>query len=188
MPVSDLTLPVSKRSPNALRRSFYFAALPTICLLVFWALGETGLIIFALAAPIFFTFYSGSKTHAQQAETDQSDGLAAAKEQLEICINDMLFSVKSDEHFALFSIEIDEANDIARRLGSSQLHEVQNRLQLRYAKCLRSKDVVFQSGPLHWTIASTPGKNLTLEVAIKQADRFQAVLDDPFFLKMIACI
>ena len=28
-------------------RSFYFAALPTICLLVYWALGETGLIIFA---------------------------------------------------------------------------------------------------------------------------------------------
>ena len=183
MPVSDLTLPVSKRLPNTLRRSFYFAALPTICLLVYWALGETGLIIFALTTPIFFAFYCGFKPHAQQAETGQADGLTAAQEQLETCINDMLFSARSDEQFALFCIEIDDAKDVARRLGSAQLHEIQNRLQLRYANCLRSKDVVFQSGPLHWTIAITPGKNLTLEVAIKHADRFQAVLDDPLFFE-----
>ena len=68
-------------------------------------------------------------------------------------------------------------------LAPRSFTRVQNRLQLRYANCLRSKDVVFQSGPLHWTIASTPGKNLTLEVAIKQADRFQAVLDDPLFFE-----
>ena len=98
MPVSDLTLPVSKRLPNTLRRSFYFAALPTICLLVYWALGETGLIIFALTAPIFFALYCGSKPYAQQAETGQADGLAAAQEQLETCINDMLFSARSVEH------------------------------------------------------------------------------------------
>ena len=78
MPVSDLTLPVSKRLPNTLRRSFYFAALPTICLLVLLGAWGNGIDHICADCTIFFAFYCGSKPHAQQAETGQADGLAAA--------------------------------------------------------------------------------------------------------------
>lgn len=182
MPVSDLTLPIVKRLPKRLRGSLLYALLPALSLCVYWLWGEVGLILCALGVPLILAFYSGSGESSKDIAIDGSGANSTSEGALETCVNDMLFAAKPNERFALFSIEIDDAQDVARRLGDAQLQDIQKRLQMRYASCLRSKDVVFQSGPLHWTIAITPGAKLNLEVAIKQASRFQEVLEDPLFI------
>jgi len=53
---------------------------------------------------------------------------------------------------------------------------------MRYASCLRSRDIVFRSGPLHWTIVIEPSPKLNLDVVIAQAKRLQAVAEEPLFI------
>lgn len=183
MPITGSDLQFSKRSSKKHRNTLFFAVLPALSLSIYWFSGESGLILFALCAPLFMVVFNAFQANSAADRRLEDDPSGTAKLQLETYVNDMLFLAKPNERLVLFNVEIDNALDVAQRLGSAQLHDVQKRLQMRYVSCLRSKDIVFQSGPLHWTIAISPGANLNLEVAINQAARLQEVLEDPLFIE-----
>ena len=181
MPATELPSPRLKRLPKVRRSSAFLIFLPALCLGIYWMFGEDGLIISTFAIPVIWAFYGGFEKTTPVTEARLRSNLDET--QLETHINDALFTAKPNEKIALFCLEIDGASDAAKRLGSASLDDIQQRLHMRYASCLRSNDIVYQSGALQWTIILMPGVHLDLEAAIQQARRLQEITDEPFFVQ-----
>ena len=179
MSATELSTHILRRIPKSLKSSALFALLPTLCLGMYWLFGEDGLIISAFAVPLIWAFYNGFEQTSSQIPKRTQPNIEDV--QLETHINDLLFDAKPNDRMALFCLEVDDAIDIAKRLGAASLDDVQQRLHMRFASCLRKNDIVYQSGVLQWTIALTPGPRLDLEAAIQQSNRLQEIMDEPFY-------
>lgn len=182
MPATELKLSLLKTMSRTTRRSLAVTLLPALCWSVYAMFGENGLIALALALPLLWALFGGFDQTVPAENTSKQAQQVEQADHLESRINDMLFAASQDARLALICLELDGAADISRRLGEASLHDIQDRLQMRYASCLRSRDIVFRSGPLHWTFVITPSAKLNLEVAIAQANRLQDIADEPLFV------
>jgi diguanylate cyclase len=182
MSATNLKFPFLNSMSRFARRSLAITLLPAGSWGIYQMFGENGLIAIAVALPLLWALFGGFEQTETLDDVSKEDQQIAQADQLENRINDMLFAAAPDARLALFCLELDSAADVTRRLGEAGLNSIQDRLQMRYASCLRNRDIVFRSGPLHWTIVATPSSKLNLEVAIAQANRLQNIADEPLFV------
>ena len=180
MPATDLRPTVRKRSPKIGKGTALFALLPALCLITYWMFGENGLIVITLGLPVLFVFYSGTYENDTQEKRDIPLPANVPDEQIEAKLTNILHSIMPDERLTPFCMEIDNAKNVARRLGDAQLRDIQNRITSRLSSNLRSVDTVCQSGPLQWILMTKPDRNSSLDAAIQQATRLQDAFEDPF--------
>lgn len=157
------------------------AFLPATCLAAYWMIGEGGLIAVALLLPLVWAVAGTFISSLAPARRDASP-LPQSPQQLNHRLARLMDSAAEQDHFALFALALDGADDFRTRFDASALRELQDQIRARLNSVLRTGDMVALSGPARFTIALAPGPRLDLEAAIQQASRLQDTLEEPLFL------
>lgn len=158
------------------------AFLPAICLGSYWILGEEGLMAAALGLPVAWAVLGGVTNAREPRATSMQSREPVRVAEIVPRLEDLFSTAAPEQRSAIFTIEIDEARQIAASIMPEQLHIIQEQLQERLNGQLRANDFVALTGPLQWLIALSAGERLDLEAAIQQSSRFQNVLDEPVFV------
>lgn len=169
------------------------AFLPALTLGAYWLVGEGGLIAVALGLPVLWSLFGSFQSSGEGGALKTPRGAPHDRDVLITRLTALFETAGRGDKIVLFRITVDDRDELRARFSKDALDTIKDRLHNRYTAILRSGDIVAHTGDLSWTVALAPGGSFDLEVAIQQASRLQAALDDPFFhgeerVYLTACI
>ena len=167
-----------------LRRPELMVFLPALTLAAFWLGGEEVLILTALAAPLIFTI-AGAFRFADPppaALPDALGGLALRPHLLALFDRSYRDMPITGAITACLVVQLDEAEELARRHGRAAQTEVLARTAERLCAALRSGDTVARLEGGGFAVALAPVRRLDLETVIQIAARLQSAVTVPVSL------
>lgn len=167
-----------------LRRPELMVFLPALTLAAFWLGGEEVLILTALGAPLVFTM-AGAFRFSDAASPPLPEvlgGLALRPQILALFDRAYRDAPVTGTTTACLVVQLDEAEDLARRHGRAAQTEVLARTAERLSAALRSGDTVARLEGGGFAIALSPVRRLDLETVVQVAARLQSAVAVPVSL------
>jgi diguanylate cyclase len=160
------------------------AFLPALSLGAFWVGGEELLLFAALAVPALVAASGGFTRLAGMGEppADQADGLpsrTAAVSRLDSLLRP---DRASPGTLAVFAVGLDDADDIAARLGPSGLDQILARIGARIVSSIRNSDLVADLGAGTFALVLSAPRSNDLETLLQLCARLQAAIAEPISL------
>ena len=160
------------------------AFLPALTLAAYWFGGESLLLVTAVLVPAFFAAagvlnlslarpvpFAGADggLPGRTSAVARADGLLAA-------------GGGGSPVFALFAVGIDDAEEIADRLGPEGSRQVMAQIGARLVSAVRSTDLVAQLTPSTFVIVMESARSADLEMLLQAAARLQDAVAEPLAL------
>ena len=167
-----------------LRRPELMVFLPALTLAAFWLGGEEVLILTALAAPLIFTIAGAFRftDPSPPGLPDALGGLALRPQILQVFDRAYRDVPMTGATTACLVVQLDEAEDLARRHGRAAQTEVLARTAERLCSALRSGDTVARLEGGGFAVALSPVRRLDLETVVQVAARLQSAAAVPVSL------
>ena len=167
-----------------LRRPELMVFLPALTLAAFWLGGEEVLILTALAAPLVFTIAGAFRftDPPPSGLPDALGGLALRPQILAVFDRAYREAPLTGTTTACLVVQLDEAEDLARRHGRAAQTEVLARTAERLSAALRSGDTVARLEGGGFAVALSPVRRLDLETVVQVAARLQSAVAVPVSL------
>lgn len=167
-----------------LRRPELMVFLPALTLAAFWLGGEEVLILTALAAPLVFTIAGAFRftDPPPSGLPDALGGLALRPQILAAFDRAYRDAPLTGTTTACLVVQLDEAEDLARRHGRAAQTEVLARTAERLSAALRSGDTVARLEGGGFAVALSPVRRLDLETVVQVAARLQSAVAVPVSL------
>ena len=159
------------------------AVVPTLCLGVFWAGGQTALIAMTLVFPLLYMLIILRRAGRAEA-VERSAVMGRLYKDAFDAIVDRHFTSARETGLksALFEIEIDDHRQLIERYGRSAADAIAETLRNRLRSIVRDSDALCQTADFRFAICLAPGQNLDLEACIQFASRVQAAIEQPVSL------
>jgi EAL domain-containing protein (putative c-di-GMP-specific phosphodiesterase class I)/GGDEF domain-containing protein len=159
------------------------AFLPAVTLAAYWLGGEAYLLLTAVLVPALFAaggFLNLSLGTAPPAvaEDDGLPGRTSAVARVE----GLLAASGARPAFAVLAVGIDDAGELADRLGPSGFREVVAQTGARLVSGLRSTDLVAQISPTSLAVVLASPRSSDLETLLQVAQRLQNAAGEPVAL------
>ena len=167
-----------------LRRPELMVFLPALTLAAFWLGGEEVLILTALGAPLAFTI-AGAFRFSDVTPPPLPEvlgGLALRPQILALFDRAYRDAPVTGTTTACLVVQLDEAEDLARRHGRAAQTEVLARTAERLSAALRSGDTVARLEGGGFAVALSPVRRLDLETVVQVAARLQSAVAVPVSL------
>ncbi|MEP2639519.1 MULTISPECIES: GGDEF domain-containing phosphodiesterase [Roseobacteraceae] len=162
-----------------LNRPAVLICLPAVSLGAFRIGGDLALIALAVAVPFVYLLTAGTRSWGAKPLGALESGLLERRI-FEAKVADNFKKVRGTSlHTALFTIELDEADQFADRFGQAAADAITCRAGERIFGALRATDAVAKTGDYNFTACLQPVKQLDLELCIQLAGRLQAALEEP---------
>jgi diguanylate cyclase (GGDEF)-like protein len=157
------------------------AFLPALVLGAYWSAGEGALVVVALGVPLLVLLAGGFERLSghSDGQIDGVTGLPLA-EALEARLEEALTMANTrGVKTALFLLQVEDFEDLHKRLGTSAGERVLEHCAARLRSVLREGDDLSWMGEGTFGIALRAVPNLDLETGIQLATRLQAAAEEP---------
>lgn len=154
------------------------AFVPALCLAAFWFGGEVPLMIVAVLMPLIYILSGG----IERANNPAGDSVSSFFDRsvFDGVVDDIYQKSKgTGRHSAIFVIEIDDFDNLAKRHGPAAADTIVRSTGDRLATALRGGDQIGLLGGGRFAICTTPVRQLDLETCIQMASRLQTSVEDP---------
>jgi diguanylate cyclase (GGDEF)-like protein len=162
-------------------RPAVLACVPAVCLAVFWAAGQTGLIGLAIVFPLIYLLLGSSATQPGELvqQRDPITGLFH-RSAFDRFVTDAFERASLQVmHSATIAVEVDDASGLASRYGRAAADLIAIRLAERIVSTLRDSDAVARVGDFRFSACLAPVRQFDLELGIQLAGRLQNALEEP---------
>ena len=156
------------------------AFVPPTCLAAYWLGGETGLLCITVALSVLFLVVLGKTSGGSSAmQRHALRGLIQPDAYNEILRTYFSQSRDSGMKSVVFSIELDEHQELAARYGDKALDTVTEVTGNRVISVFREGDAVVLTRPGKLGVCLSPVSYIDLEMCIQLAARVQAIVEEP---------
>ena len=153
---------------------------PALSLCAFWLAGETGLLAVAIAIPMLAGAMAVLGDPLQARQTRQRSHTIGpelfkqrAQEELDICRSE-------GRKCAIIMLQLDDADELAERLGQSAMDQLGEQTAARIKSVLRDGDILGTFGSEKFGICLKPQASLDLDTCLQLAHRLTTAVEEPY--------